>query len=49
MTLQALTEAIARLIIKRAKAHGNREEQERINAKLTKLYELKRLMKESAI
>lgn len=43
MTLQALTEAIARLIIKRREAHGNQQEQERINAKLTKLYELKRL------
>ena len=41
MTLQALQEAIARLIIKRAENHGNAEEQERINKKLTKLYDLK--------
>ena len=41
MTLQALQEAIARPIIKRAENHGNAEEQERINKKLTKLYDLK--------
>ena len=44
MTLEALTNAIANLIIKRREAHNNIEEQERINAKLTKLYDLKRLM-----
>lgn len=41
MTLQALQEAIARLIVKRAENHGNAEEQARINGKLTKLYDLK--------
>lgn len=41
MTLQALQEAIARLIEKRAENHGNAEEQERISKKLTKLYDLK--------
>ena len=41
MTLQALQEAIARLIIKRAEKHKNAGEQARINEKLTKLYDLK--------
>ena len=41
MTLQALQEAIARPIIKRAENHGNAGEQARINEKLTKLYDLK--------
>ncbi len=44
MTFQALQEAIARLIIKRAENHGNAEEQARINEKLTKLYDLKFVM-----
>ena len=44
MTLLALNEAIKRLIIKRREAHGNNEEQKRINEKLTKLYDLKWLM-----
>ena len=44
MTLLALEEAIKRLIIKRREAHGNDEEQKRINEKLTKLYDLKWLM-----
>ncbi len=46
MTLEALTEAIKRLIVKRAETHGNEVEQARINAKLTKLYDLKWLMLE---
>jgi hypothetical protein len=46
MTLEALTEAIKRLIIKRREAHGNNEEQQRLNDKLTKLYNLKYLMLE---
>ena len=46
MTLEALTNAIATLITKRAEAHGNPEEQARINAKLDKLYTLKRTMLE---
>lgn len=46
MTLLALNEAIIRLIIKRREAHGNNEEQKRINEKLTKLYDLKWLMME---
>ena len=41
MTLKALQEAIANLIIARRAAHGNAAEQERINKKLDKLYELK--------
>lgn len=41
MTLEALKQAIARLIVIRANAHGNKDEQTRINAKLDKLYELK--------
>ena len=41
MTIEALKEAIKRLIIKRREAHGNKEEQERINEKLTKLYDIK--------
>lgn len=44
MTLRALTEAIKHLIKKREAAHGNADEQARINAKLTKLYELKTIM-----
>lgn len=43
MTIDALKQAIARLITARAEAHGNKAEQERINAKLDKLYELKRI------
>ena len=43
MTIEALNEAIKRLIIKRREAHGNEEEQKRINEKLTKLYDLKAL------
>lgn len=45
MTIQAISNAIANLIIKRRRAHGNDIEQERINEKLTKLYELKRILK----
>ena len=41
MTLKALQEAIRRLIIARAEAHGNEAEQARINTKLDKLYNLK--------
>lgn len=41
MTIDALNEAIKRLVIKRRQAHGNEEEQKRINAKLDKLYEIK--------
>lgn len=46
MTLEALNEAIKRLIKKRASLHGNNLEQEKINIKLTKLYNLKWLMLE---
>ena len=38
---EAIKEAIKRLIIARSEATGNAIEQERINAKLTKLYALK--------
>ena len=41
MTIDAVNEAIKRLVIKRRKAHGNEEEQKRINEKLTKLYDIK--------
>lgn len=43
MTIEATEEAIKRLIIKRREAHGNEKEQERINEKLTLLYDLKYL------
>lgn len=46
MTKQSLEEAIRRLIIKRQEAHNDYAEQERINQKLTKLYDLKWLMME---
>ena len=42
--IEAYTNAIARLIIKRREAHGNLEEQKRISAKLEKLYDLKYTM-----
>ena len=41
MTIEAIKEAIKRLIIARREATGDTIEQERINAKLTKLYALK--------
>ena len=41
MTLEALQNAIANLIVARREAHGNEAEQARINAKLDKLYNLK--------
>lgn len=41
MTIGAINEAIKRLIIKRQEAHGNDEEQSRINKKLDKLYDIK--------
>lgn len=44
MTYEALIEAIKRLMKKREEAHGNYEEQDRINAKLSKLYDLRVLM-----
>lgn len=43
MTLEALIAKIGELILKRKATH-DRAEQERINAKLTKLYDLKRIM-----
>ena len=46
MTLEAIIEAIKRLIIKRAESHGKPEEQARINAKLDKLYVIKATMLE---
>lgn len=48
MTLEALQQAIARLIIARREAHGNEAEQARLNAKLDKLYNLKYTMLEQA-
>ena len=41
MTIGAVNEAIKRLIIKRREAHGNEEDQNRINKKLDKLYDIK--------
>ena len=46
MTLEALKNAIAKLIIARREAHGNEAEQARINTKLDKLYNLKYTMLE---
>lgn len=40
MTLEALQNAIIRLIEKRRAAHGDQKEQDRINEKLARLYEL---------
>lgn len=45
MTLQALNNAIGKLIMQRWRAYNNIQEQKRINAKLDKLYELKRILK----
>ena len=44
MTFEALELAIIRLDAKRKQAHGNEAEQDRITAKLEKLYELKYTM-----
>lgn len=41
MTLEALKNAIANLLVARREAHGNEAEQARITAKLEKLYALK--------
>ena len=41
MTLEALKNAIANLLVARREAHGNQAEQDRITAKLDKLYNLK--------
>ncbi len=41
MTYEALMNAIRTLIFKRKQAHGNDAEQNRINAKLDKLYALR--------
>ena len=41
MTIEAINEKIRTLTIKRREAHGNEEEQKRINEKLTKLYNIK--------
>ena len=49
MTLEALKNAIARLIVARREAHGNEAEEARINAKLDKLYNLKYTMPEQAV
>ena len=44
MTITALKAAIGRLILARQAAHGDKEEQNRINAKLEKLYNLKYIL-----
>ena len=46
MTLEALQNAIGKLLIARREAHGNEAEQARITAKLEKLYDLKHTMLE---
>ena len=46
MTIDALRETIGRLLIARREANGNQVEQDRITAKLTKLYDLKYTMLE---
>lgn len=46
MTLQALNNAIGKLILQRWRAYNDITEQKRINAKLDKLYNLKRIMLE---
>lgn len=46
MTLQALNNAIGKLIMQRWSAYNNITEQDRINAKLDKLYNLKRILLE---
>ena len=48
MTLEALKNAIANLLVARREAHGNEAEQARINAKLDKLYNLKYTMLEQS-
>ena len=48
MTLKALQDAIGRLLIARREADGNQVEQDRITAKLTKLYDLKYIMLEQS-
>lgn len=48
MTLEALQNTIARLIVARREAHGNETEQARITAKLEKLYALKYTLLEQA-
>lgn len=44
MTYESLIAGIQRLILARAKAHGDDKKQAYINKKLDKLYELKRIM-----
>ena len=46
MTIESLRDAIGRLLIARREADGNQVEQDRITAKLTKLYDLKYTMLE---
>ena len=41
MTISAINAAIGRLILARQAAHGDKNEQTRINKKLDKLYEIK--------
>ena len=48
MTLKALKNAIANLLVARREAHGNQAEQARITAKLEKLYNLKYTMLEQS-
>lgn len=48
MTIDALRNAIGRLLIARRNADGNQVEQDRITAKLTKLYNLKYTMLEQS-
>ena len=49
MSLEALKNAVPKLIVARRQAHGNEAEQARMNAKLDKLYNLKYTMLEQAV
>ena len=45
MTLEAVENAIARLIVSRRECSDDEQEQAKINAKLTKLYDFRNLLK----
>ena len=45
MTLEAVENAIARLIVSRRENADDEQEQAKINAKLTKLYDIRNLLK----
>lgn len=49
MTYENLINKIAELIVARRNAHGNDKEQQRINEKLDKLYQIKYTMLEQGL